>query len=427
MKKTSLLIAIACLILPDVGVTGEADWPQWRGPNRDGHATPQSLLQQWPDGGPQLKWQAENLGRGYSSVSVVGNRLYTMGSLQQKCVLICLDASSGDLIWQQNVSRAGTRKDYNVGWGAGPRGTPTIDGGQVFVLTDVGVLAGLDSESGALQWSIDLVKDHGGEIPEWGYSESPLVDGNRVVITPGEKNFMIAVDRSNGKQVWASRDVDARAQYVSVMKGSVGDRSFYVTASAPGLFAFDTESGENLFRDTTTGNGIAVVPTPVLSETFLYHSSAYGAGNTLLKLAASGTGIDAESIYHLSGKSMENHHGGFVLVEGVIYGFTNANRGNWLAQDLRSGRTLWRESVRPNRSGSICFADGRLYCYNDDEGSVLLVQPDRQVFIQKGKLQIPEQTRLDRGSGAIWAHPVVANQTLFIRDQDLMFAYDIAR
>jgi outer membrane protein assembly factor BamB len=407
--------------------TGQSDWPQWRGPNRDGHAAPQSLLQQWPEGGPRLKWQAKNIGRGYSAVAVVDGKLYTMGARDGNCYLLCLDAANGQKQWETLISDAGSGDDYSDGWGAGPRSTPTIDGDQIFVLSDVGVLAAMDRETGDPIWATDLVQNHQGEIPNWGYSESPLVDGDRVIATPGGNNFMIGVDRQSGQRVWTSKDVDAPAQYVSVMRGSVGNHAYYVTASKSGLYAFDADSGNNLFRDVSTGNTVAVVPTPILSGTFVYHTSAYGAGNTLLKLTVSDTGIDAESVYHMSGKTMENHHGGVVLLDGVIYGFTKANGGCWMAQEMESGQKLWEQRARPNKSGSLCYADGRLYCYNDKDGTVLLVQPNREEFVETGKLRLPEQTELDRGKGAIWAHPVVANQTLFIRDQDLLFAYDIAR
>ncbi len=422
-----ILLSLSLLFFLEFAVAADTDWPQWRGPQRDGHAAPQSLLKQWPAGGPKLSWQADDIGRGYSAVSVADGMLYTIGTRNGNCYAICIDAGSGDLIWETIISRAGTGDDYNDGWGAGPRSTPTVSGDQVFVLSDIGVLAALDRISGNVQWSGDLVGDHGGEIPNWGYSESPLVDNDRVVVTPGGKNFMVAVDRRTGDKVWTSKGIDAAAQYVSVIRGTVGSKSFYLTASKSGLYAFDVVTGEKLFADPTTGNDIAVVPTPILSGPFLFHSSAYGAGNTLLKLTANGNGIDVESVYHLSGKTMQNHHGGFVLLEGVIYGFTNTNRGNWMAQEMESGKTLWEHPARPNRSGSICYADGRLYCYNDKDGTVLLVEPNRQEFLPRGELTLPKQTSLDRGRGAIWTHPVIANQTLFVRDQNLIFAYDIAR
>ncbi len=407
-------------------VGGDADWPQWRGPNRDGHAAPQDLMKSWPEGGPDQAWEFNQAGRGYSTLAIFDGRIYTLGSSEGECFAICINAKDGSEHWRTTISRASVSEDYNHGWGGGPRSTPTIDGDQVFVLSDIGILASLDRTSGDVQWKTDLVNDHEGKIPVWGYSDSPLVDGDRVVVTPGESNFLLAVDRKTGNRVWASKGVTQGAQYVSIMKGTVGSVSYYVTASKQGLFAFDTESGEQLFSDTSTGNTVAVIPTPIVDGDRLYHTSDYGAGNTLLKLTSEGPGdLTADSVYHLADKTMRNHHGGVVLVDETIYGFSKANGGVWMAQDLTSGETLWEEKLRPNRSGSICFADGHLYCYNDTDGTLCLVEATREGWIEKGKLKLPRQTELPRDKGAIWAHPVIADGKLLIRDQDLIFAYEI--
>lgn len=425
--KNFAVATLMIALLPGLSIAADADWPQWRGPNRDGRAAPQKLLQSWPSDGPKVSWSADSLGTGYSAVSVVGDQVFTMGSKDGQSKVICLSLADGETVWEQAFGRAGTDDDYNAGWGAGQRGTPTVDGDQIFVLSDIGTVAALDRSSGNVQWSVELVGDHGGKIPTWGYSESPLVDGDRVVVTPGGSDFMIALDRKTGEKVWSSKGVDAPAQYVSVMKGTVGSTTFYTTASKPGIYAFDVQSGEKLFDDPATGNGTAVIPTPIVSGDLLYYTSAYGGGNTLLKLDASGSGLTAESVYALKTKTMENHHGGVVLDKGVIYGFTKQSRGNWMAQDLQSGETLWQEQINKNKSGSICFADNRLYCYNDKDGTVILAKPSRDGWEPQGQLELPTQTKLPRDRGAIWAHPVVANGKLFIRDQDLLYAFDVAR
>ncbi len=427
MKFALSFTSFLVLVLSPFSFADEGDWPQWRGPGRDGHAADQALKQSWIKNEPKLKWTFASAGRGYSAVAIVDGRLYTMGSHDGKCFAICMDTKSGEQVWEQEVSRESTGDDYNHGWGGGPRSTPTVDGDQVFVISDIGTVAALSKSDGKLQWSKNFVEDFGGKIPVWGYSESVLIDGNRVVVTPGESNFMVALDRKTGETVWQSKGVNAPAQYVSIMKGTVGDRSFYVTASKPGLFAFDTASGEQLFSDSTTGNTVAVIPTPVLTKEFLYHTSDYGAGNTLLKIKSTGSGLETETVYNLAGKSMMNHHGGVVLHDGVIYGCTKANGGVWMAQDFMTGETLWEQKLRPNKSGSVCFADGRLYCYNDEEGTIVLVEPSRDAWKPLGTLALPRKTSLPRDKGAIWAHPVIANQTLFIRDQDLIFAFDIAK
>ncbi|MCC9654761.1 PQQ-like beta-propeller repeat protein [Rhodopirellula sp. JC737] len=425
IAATTLLVA-GFMLLSDAQA-GDSDWPQWRGPERDGKAAQQELLQSWPEGGPKLKWTFAESGRGYSSVSSVDGRLYTLGSDEQTCYAVCLNAKNGQRVWQTPISRAGGGDDYNTGWGAGPRSTPTVDGDQIFVLSDVGVVSAIRRQDGRKLWSVDLVAEYGGGIPKWGYSESVLVDGDRVLVTPGGNNFAIGLDRRTGKQVWQSKGVDAPAHYVSIMKGEVGGKSYYVTASSIGVVAFDTENGNKLFENSNTGNQVATIPTPLILGDQVYHTSDYGAGNVLLNLTASGSGIDAEQVYHLNGKTMLNHHGGVVELDGVVYGFTKANGGVWMAQEVSSGDTLWVEKLRGNTSGSIGFADGRLYCYNDKDGTVVLVEPSAEEWSPQGSLTLPRETTLPRGSGAIWAHPVIADQTLYIRDQNLVFAFDIAR
>lgn len=424
----SLFAVLLLVPVPRYLGAGDADWPQWRGPARDGHAAPQAVLQSWPEAGPRLKWKFEQAGLGYSSAALVDRRVYTLGEDDESCFAICLSAADGTEIWRQPFSRRGAEEDYNRNFGAGPRSTPTVAGEQVFCLSETGTLAALDRRTGQLQWKLDLVADYGGRIPNWGYSESPLVDGSRVLVTPGMSNFMIGLDRNSGRQVWQSQGTDAPAHYVSALKGSFAGTPFYVTASGPGVFGFSADTGELLFQNAATGNQTAVIPTPLLIGAQIYHTSDYGAGNTLLNLTTAGEGtISADSVYHKSAKSMLNKHGGVVHVDGVIYGFSEAQGGVWMAQDLQSGETLWTHKIRPNRSGSICYADGRLFCYNDKDATVYLVPPSREGWQTEGQLTLPQQTGTPRNSGAIWAHPVVADGLLILRDHDLIFAYDISR
>ncbi len=422
--RKSIVFAFAnFIILVDVA---RADWPQWRGPNRDGHAAPESLLKSWPDQGPELNWRATELGRGYSAVAIVGDRLYTMGSDESACYAYCLELETGKQVWKTEVSRASSGDDYNHGWGGGPRSTPTVDLDQVFVLTDIGVVVSLGKSDGKVQWEVDLVKTHGGKNPHWGYSESPLVDGDRVIVTPGESNFMIGLNRATGEKIWESEGVDSPAQYVSAIKATVGKTSFYVTANKNGLLGLDAMTGRELFSDANTGNGVAVIPTPIVSGSDLYHTSAYKAGNTRLVMNSPAQGtVEVESVYHLTGKTMENHHGGVVLVDGVIYGSSKVDGGVWMAQDLETGKVIWQHKVGRNGSGSIAYADGKLYCYNDEDGTLDLIDASREGWKSTGKLTLPQQTELPRDKGAIWAHPVIANGTLVIRDQDLIYAYAI--
>jgi outer membrane protein assembly factor BamB len=405
----------------------DGDWAQWRGPARDGRAASQSLLQSWPEGGPKLAWSFKAAGLGYSAVAVSEGRLYTMGQRGGDCFAICLDPKTGEELWAQRIDRGTEKGDYLTEWGGGPRSTPTIDGDLAYFLTDLGQLACLNTKDGSSVWSVHLVNDLGGKIPQWGYSESVLIDGDRALCTPGGENFMVGFNKKTGQRVYTSKGFGDGAQYVSIMKTTVGGIPIYITAAKPGLVAFHAETGELQFKSPTTGNNIAVIPTPIILGNEVYHSTAYKAGNTLLQLAAEGGKVSMKEVYHFDKESMENHHGGYVLDKGTVYGFSNALRGVWLAQDWKTGAILWSKKVGNGRSGSIAFADGLLYCYDDADGICYLTKPSKEGWEELGQVKLPEQTSTDRGRGAIWAHPVIANQKLFIRDQELIYAYDIAK
>ena len=427
MPHQHLVLFVIAIGLAPFGFADQTDWPQWRGPNRDGIAAPQALLKAWPAAGPKIKWEFRDAGEGYSAFSIRDQSLYTMGAREDGCYVMNIDTSSGELIWQTRISRDSTAEDYAHGWGGGPRSTPTIDGDFIYALSDVGVLACLTADKGEPVWSVDFVTAYKGSIPKWGFSESVLIDGDRVVATPGGTIFMVGFDKRTGEEVWKSEGHDNSAQYVSPIRHAIGDVAFYVTANKSGLVAFDTETGKLLFQNSATGNDVAVIPTPIAHEDYLYHTSGYGGGSVLLKLSAGeNRTVDARQLYHETTQSMQNHHGGVVLVDGVIYGATKSGGGGWMAQDFLTGEPIWMERMRPNRSGSIAYADGLLYCYNDEEATVWLVEPSREGFKKVGELKLPETTKIERGNGAIWAHPVIADGTLYLRDQELIFAFDIA-
>lgn len=422
--KQIVLLLIACILCSPI-FAADGNWPQWRGPNRDGHAAPQSLLKKWPEKGPALSWSFSNAGIGYSSVSVEDGRLYTLGKRNDRNDLICLNAQNGAELWATPMGRGATRKDYNTGWGDGPRSSPTIDGEHVYALTDVGDVGCFRKSDGTSVWNVNLVSDFGGGIPEWGYSESVLVDGDRVVVTPGGKNFLIGLDKKTGKKTWGS-DFSAGAQYASSIKHSFGGVPVYITACEQGLVGFHCETGKLLFKNGSTGNGTAVIPTPIVSGDMIYHSSSYKAGNAVVKISVSSGHLTANELYHESKESIENEHGGYLLHDGAIIGFTKALRGAWMAQDLATGKVLWSQKIGKTRSGSIVLADGLLYCYDDQEGICYLAKASRTGMEVIGQVKLPEQTSSDRNQGAIWTHPVIAEKKLYIRDQEKIFAFDIA-
>lgn len=416
-----LLATIACASF----VMAEGDWPQFRGPNRDGQAAPQSLKKSWPEGGPKLAWSYSETGAGYSSISTAGDRLYTLGKINNRATAICLDLKTGKKVWATDFADAEVGKTYNTGWSDGPRSTPTIDGDRVYCIGDLGTLACLDRNKGTILWSRDFVKEFGGNVPSWGFSESVLIDGDKVICTPGGKALLVGLNKNTGETVWESK-TGYGAQYVSVVKATFEGTPVYLTAVKEGLVAYDAASGEELFKNEKTGNRTAVIPNPIVSGNRIYHSSAYGAGNVALDVSKENGKLVAKEVYAFKTDSMENHHGGYILYNGTIFGFSKSSGGSWLAQDLQTGKTLWSKNLRSGKSGSIAFADGMLYCYDEAEGVCFLAKPSTTGWEPVGQVKIPEVTGLDRKQGKIWAHPVIADKKLFLRDQEKLFAFDIA-
>ncbi len=397
-------------------------WPQWGGPNRDHKSLATGLMQTWPASGPKLVWSFDQAGRGFSAPAVANGRLFLLGADDENNFVLCLDASTGKTIWRTKLSPIVSPDAYNHGWGGGPRSTPTVvRENMVLVLDDAGNLANLDAGSGKIQWKVNLVKNFGGSIPKWGYSESPLVDGDRVIVCPGGPKFLVALDLVTGTQRLASTGYNKPAHYVSVMKHSVQGVDSYVTASESGLVAFSAADGRVLWTNAVTGNGTATIPTPIIQNQFVYHTSNYGAGCVLVEVERDGDGLKANERY--ANKVMVNHHGGVVMVDGLLFG--HKRQGGFVCQDWKSGEMLWNNRLSGDDSSSVAFADGRLYVYGDGTGTCYLVEPNASKWSEVGKLKLPAQSKLDRLKGKIWTHPVIAEGKLFLRDLDLIYAFDV--
>jgi outer membrane protein assembly factor BamB len=394
-----------------------SDWPQWRGPNRDGKSLETGLLKSWPKGGPKLLWTFRDSGKGYSGPAVIGNRLFLLGSSADGSneIALAIDVLTGERIWQTEISRL-----YTNPYGDGPRSTPTLDNGRVYVLTADGTLACLDAESGEKVWTKHLVRDFRGAVPGWGYSESPLVDGDRLVVTPGGKNCIVALDKNSGATLMTSRGLADPAQYASLIKTFIERVPIYCTMTRQGLVGILAQSGELAFRHEATANGTAVIPTPIAFRNYVFSTSGYGAGCGLVKLSVTGSTVEADEVY--ANKNMVNHHGGVVLVDRHLYGFSDGK--GWICQELTTGKLLWSER-RALAKGSITFADDRIYCYSENDGTIVLAVPSPAGWKETGRFTIPEKTNVPRNRGRIWTHPVVAGGKLFLRDQDLLFCYDV--
>jgi outer membrane protein assembly factor BamB len=420
-----LLSGLAAAVVPALAARAPApkraasyDWPQFRGPHRDNLSHETGLLKSWPQGGPKLQWTSEQAGIGYSGPAIVGGRLYTMGGDEKNDFVIALDAKNGKKVWSTPIGPY-VHNDF----GSGPRGTPTVDGDRLYALSSSGQLACLKTDSGEKVWSVDLVTDLGGGLPNWNYCESPLVDGDRVLCSPGgTRGTMAALDKNSGTVIWRSTELTDIAGYSSIVPDTVGNVKQYVQLTMKGVAGVAAKDGRLLWYYRHPKYRTAVIPTPIVHDNYVYAAVGYGAGDVLLKLTPQADGTQAEQIYNERAMNvMDNKHEGVVLVGDYVYGWSD--KGGWTCQEFKSGKLMW-PSKKLGR-GSITSADGMLYCYSENDGTAVLVPASSEGWREKGRLVIPRHTRRREYNNNIWTHPVIANGRLYLRDQELIFCYDI--
>ncbi len=427
-----------------------ADWPQWRGPNRDGKSADTGLLKQWPENGPPLAWKIDNLGGGDASPAVAAGRIFIMSNRGDEEVVRALSEKDGSEIWVRALGPA-FRQQASQGQ-EGPGCTPTVDGERLYVEGLGGHVACLQVADGKIVWQRSLTEDFGGRVPRWSYRESPLVDGDSVIVTPGGPDAMlVALNKLTGETVWKSKLPDSPAGESEAPGGLGGGRGGrggrpggfgggggaayasptaidfdgqrqYVQLTANALIGVAASDGKFLWRYDRPANRMGInCATPLYEDGMVFASSAYGGGSGLVKLITDADGsVRTEEIYATT--DMQNHHGGMILLDGCLYGASGGNEGGALVcLDFRTGKVLWdqRDSVGRRAKGSLALADGLLY-YRMEDGTVCLIEPNPKQYTERGRFEQPDRTRLPA-----WAHPVVANGRLYIRDQDVLFCYDV--
>ncbi|MGL6075896.1 MAG: PQQ-binding-like beta-propeller repeat protein [Fimbriiglobus sp.] len=414
------------LCLLGLSAASAADWPQWRGPNRDGKSADTKLMVGFPEGGPELAWsvtaEINEIGTGYGSVSVVGDKVFMLGADGAKNgaseFVTCLHAKTGKRIWQTPV-KTGPGKLLD-GWGAGPRSTPTVDADHLYVLGAMGDLTCLATKDGMEVWHVNLVEKYGGGIPTWGYSESPLVDGDKVVVTPGNKNGMVALNKKTGKLIWATSALNDGAGYAGIIPAKIKGEKQYITQTMQNAVGVDADSGELLWKTGKIGRKTAVIPTPIVTGDKAFFTAGYGAGCELIDLS----GDKAKVVYNNT--MIANHHGGVIEHEGKLYGHSDG-KAQWFCYDyLKGGEDLIWQSKNLGK-GSISFADGQFYCFSEDQGTLVTIKASDKDWTETGRFNIPSKSTVRPGRGKVWAHPVIANGKLYLRDYDKLFVYNIAK
>jgi outer membrane protein assembly factor BamB len=404
MKKTFPFAG--AVLLSVTAIHGAADWPQWQGPDRTRLSKETGLLKQWPAAGPPVVWTATGLGSGYGSMAVAGDRVFVQSARGRNSVVIALDRADGKEVWSKALGASQTDDR-----GPGPRGTPTVDGDRLYVLSENGDLACLETDGTAV-WQRNILRDFGGRQLQWLISESPLVDGPHVIVSPGGRGAgIVKLDKMTGKTVWTSKDLSDPASYSSIIAADVQGVRTYMTFTAAAGVGVRASDGRLMFRYPNAANSVANVATPIFSDNRVFFSSAYGTGGALLDLTAQNGEVKAKEAYFT--RNMKNHHGGLVLVDGHLYGFNDAIL---TCLEFATGKMMWRD--RGVGKGSVTFADGNLYIQSENN-VVGLAEATPSGYREKGRFRIP-----DKGLPS-WAHPAISDGRLYVRNQDTMLAYDI--
>ena len=424
MLRTRLLaVELLIIVLLSASLTAgdtdksAADWPQWRGPHRDGLADDTGLLQRWSPEGPPLAWKTSGLGEGYASVVIADGKIFTMGRRKNVVFVVARDATDGHELWATQVGAHGADP---------PSSTPTVDGDRVYAISAQGDLVCLKAADGKKVWHKSFTKDFGGAIPSWKFCESPLVDGDKLVCTPGgAKATMVALDKKAGKPVWRCAVPGGAGNgsgYSSiVVSEGAGVRQYVQLMGADtGCIGVAAKDGKFLWNYPRVSNPTASIPTPISRGDYVFCSSGYGTGSALLKLSRAGSGVKAEEVYFLGPSQLQNHHGGLVLVGDYIYGGQGHNNGFPICVELKTGKIMWggRERGPGSESAAVVYADGQMY-FRYQDGLMALIEASPGGYRLNGTFKIPQV------SGPSWTHPVVAGGKLYLREQDNLFVYDV--
>ncbi|MCH8921890.1 MAG: PQQ-like beta-propeller repeat protein [Planctomycetes bacterium] len=397
-----------------------ADWPQWRGPARDGHSSETGLFDSWGEKGPELAWQAKGLGGGHSGVSVAGGKIFTSGNQKDGQAIVAISAADGKKLWSTTITSSVPRHGSR-----GARTTPSVDGERLYVVTSNGSIAALSTTSGKVLWQKDFIKEWKGQMMSgWGFSESPLVDGDRVLCTPGGPEAgIVALDKVTGKEIWRSKIGGGGrkgAGYSSIVISNGGGVKQYVQLMGKGVVGVRASDGKHLWTYKKVANGTANISTPIVTGDYVFASTGYGTGSVLLKLKATGDGgVEAEEEYFLKANVLQNKHGGMVLVDGYIYCGHGNGSGMPICVELKTGKVAWGPQSDPRRGEtSVIYADGHIV-YRFQNGEVALVEATPKGFKEKAVFKPVFR------QGQSWAHPAIADGKLYLREQDRLMCYKL--
>ena len=399
------------------------DWPQWRGPQREGISQEHNLNLDWSEKKPPLLWVFREAGGGYTAPTIVGTTLYSQGAADGSDFAFALDTETGTLIWKQNLGKEYV--DYQ-NRGKGARGSVTVDEGKLYMIRGGGQIHCLSATDGKMLWQKDFIPDFGGKImSDWGYSESPLVDGNLVICSPGGDNgSIVALNKNNGEVVWRSSELTDKCTYSSPIVANVDGIKQYIQLTEKCVAGVAAKDGKLLWKVDAPGFRTAVISTPNIIGNRVYVTTGYNFGCILIQLTKAGDRFIAETIY--ANRNMGNKHGGVVLNNGYIYGYSDFS--GWVCQNLETGEMVWstgRSGDTGKGAGAVLGVNDRLICQEEQSGLLCVVAASPNGWKEFGRMPFPERTEMITQDNMVWTHPVVAHGKLYLRDHNLLFCFDL--
>lgn len=407
-----VIIALCLTLIVFASLTGN-DWPQWRGPDRSGISKETGLLQTWPKDGPALHWKAKDLGAGYSSPTISKGKVFLQTTRDDVEYALALDEKDGKQLWSTAIGKVGK----NIGPPyPGTRSSLTVDGELVFGLASDGELTCLSTNDGSIKWQKHYRKDFEGKPGNWAFSESVLIDGDKLICTPGGKTAtMLALNKTSGDVIWKSANPEGdNAEYASVMKAEVNGKTEYIQFLRKGVMGVDGQTGKFLWRYTKTIDMGANIITPVVDGSKVFTSGSRSGGG-LIDLQDENGAVVAKPIYY--NNKLTPSIGGAVLVDGYLYA---SNSQYVFCADFATGEIKW--SNRSVGQASICYADGRIYARGHSTGEVVLLEANPKEYKEVGRFKQPDRSKIQA-----WPHPVIANGNLYLRDQDVLLCYSVAK
>ncbi len=409
MKEIAMLALVLGVALAFSAGAFGADSPQFRGPARDGIFPEKGLLKSWPAEGPALVWKAEGIGRGYSSVADVSGTIYVPGMLEDEQGYVFALDENGKEKWRATYGPETLEKQA-----PGSRATPTIDGDRLYIMTGRGVLTCMSTKDGKQVWQIDVRNKFKGMSTVWGFSESPLVDGDLVFATPGGPDAaVVALNKMSGETVWTSKGLSEASAYCSPAMFTFGANKVLVTMTAKSVVGIDPKTGKVLWTHVHETEYDIHAVTPAVEGNVLYYTGGYGSGGGALDVSADGASVKPK----WSDKNLDCQHHGVVLLDGYVYG-TGHNNNKLMCLELATGKLMW--STDEVTQGEIAYADGMLYVYEGPKkGIVSLIKASPEKFERVASFTIP------KGKENHWANPAIANGRLYIRHAGNLYAYNV--